>query len=109
MQRKIAVLQISAGLIAAFGALILGNAPSGAQDYVASTAQELPWYMPQPWVAPPQTGPKFRPLSRQYGHNYPTLPRQLQPQLFWRLSLPSGNGSHRRRSRDPATSVNGYL
>ena len=51
------------GFIAA-GAL-LGAAPAKAPD----TDQEVPWYMPQPWVHPPQTGPKIQLLPGYYGYN----------------------------------------
>lgn len=55
--------------MAALGlALALGYAaaPAAAQDAGA----EIPWYMPQPWVHPPQTGPKIRKLPGYYGHTY---------------------------------------
>jgi hypothetical protein len=47
----------------AFGGALLGAAPASAQE-------ATPWYMPQPWMHPPQTGPKIRKLPGYYGHNY---------------------------------------
>ena len=63
MKLEIAAFRLMAILIAALGAIMLGCPPAGAQDYVESAPQEIPWYMPQPWVTPPQTGPTFRPPS----------------------------------------------
>jgi hypothetical protein len=40
---------------------MLAPAPATAQE------QQTPWYMPQAWVSPPQTGPKVRPLDGYYG------------------------------------------
>jgi hypothetical protein len=70
MKREITALRLIAGLIAALNPVVLGGAPAGAQEYVESAPREVLWYMPQSWVTPPQTGPKFRPLPGQYGHNY---------------------------------------
>jgi hypothetical protein len=70
MKREIAALRLTAGLIAALGPVVFGGAPASAQDYVENVPQAVHWYMPQSWVTPPQTGPKFRPLPGQYGHNY---------------------------------------
>ena len=47
----------------ALGGALLGAAPASAQE-------ATPWYMPQPWMHPPQTGPKIRKLPGYYGHNY---------------------------------------
>ena len=57
-------------LIGAFVALgfALGGALIGATP--ASAQEATPWYLPQPWMHPPQTGPKIRKLPGYYGHNY---------------------------------------
>ena len=58
--RPLAAAVVALGLVLAFN-----TAPASAQD-----AQQIPWYMPQPWVYPPQTGPKIRKLPGYYGHTY---------------------------------------
>jgi hypothetical protein len=58
--RPLAALFVALGFVLAFDA-----APASAQD-----GEKLPWYMPQPWVHPPQTGPKIRKLPGYYGHTY---------------------------------------
>ena len=53
--------------------VVFTAAPASAQNYVDQTpqaAEQIPWYMPQPWVHPPQTGPKIRKLPGYYGHTY---------------------------------------
>ncbi|HJT11909.1 MAG TPA: hypothetical protein VJ790_04770 [Dongiaceae bacterium] len=65
--RSLAAAFVALGLVLAFNA-----APASAQ-YVEQTPQateQTPWYMPQPWVYPPQTGPKIRKLPGYYGHTY---------------------------------------
>lgn len=49
----------------ALGAAVTAT-PAGAQD----AEQQIPWYMPQPWVYPQQTGPKIRKLPGNYGYTY---------------------------------------
>ncbi len=56
---------LMAAAVMAFGAFAAGT-PAGAQE----TTQQTPWYMPQAWVHPPQTGPKVRKLPGYYGHSY---------------------------------------
>jgi hypothetical protein len=71
--RPLAALFVALGFVLAFG-----TAPASAQ-YATSydtlpaaedTAEQTPWYMPQSWVHPPQTGPKIRKLPGYYGHTY---------------------------------------
>jgi len=72
MEREIAAFRLIAAAFLALGftlglalwGALLTAAPASAQD-----AQETPWYMPQPWVHPPQTGPKIRFRPGYYGHN----------------------------------------
>jgi hypothetical protein len=59
-RRLLAALTVALGC-----ALLFIPAPASAQD-----AEQIPWYMPQPWVYPPQTGPKIRKLPGYYGHTY---------------------------------------
>lgn len=59
-RRLLAALTVALGF-----ALLFAPAPASAQD-----AEQIPWYMPQPWVYPPQTGPKIRKLPGYYGHTY---------------------------------------
>ena len=58
--RPLAALFVALGFVLAFDA-----APASAQD-----GEQIPWYMPQPWVHPPQTGPKIRKLPGTYGYAY---------------------------------------
>ena len=58
--RPLAALFVALGFV-----LTLDAAPASAQS-----AEQIPWYMPQPWVHPPQTGPKIRKLPGYYGHTY---------------------------------------
>ena len=58
--RPLAALFVALGFV-----LTLDAAPASAQS-----AEQTPWYMPQPWVYPPQTGPKIRKLPGYYGHTY---------------------------------------
>ena len=58
--RPLAALFVALGFV-----LTLDAAPASAQS-----AEQIPWYMPQPWVYPPQTGPKIRKLPGYYGHTY---------------------------------------
>lgn len=58
--RPLAAFIVALGFIFAFD-----TAPASAQD-----GGKLPWYMPQPWVHPPQTGPKIRKLPGDYGYAY---------------------------------------
>ena len=60
--RPLAALFVALGLV--LGAIFTA-APASAQD-----AEDIPWYMPQAWVHPPQTGPKIRKLPGEYGHTY---------------------------------------
>ncbi|NJM92601.1 MAG: hypothetical protein HC861_08250 [Rhodospirillaceae bacterium] len=65
---KLEAVQPLAALFVALG-FVLGTvvtaAPASAQD-----SGQIPWYMPQPWVYPPQTGPKIRKLPGTYGYSY---------------------------------------
>jgi hypothetical protein len=67
---------LAAALVAIGFALGFTATPASAQyaptvpDAGQATPQETPWYMPQPWVHPPQTGPKIRKLPGYYGHTY---------------------------------------
>ena len=72
-------LEALRSLAAAFVALgfalgaVFTVTPASAQNYVEQAPQateQIPWYMPQPWVYPPQTGPKIRKLPGYYGHTY---------------------------------------
>ena len=71
---KLGALRPLAALFVAFGfVLAFGSAPASAQSYGDPTpqaAEQIPWYMPQPWVHPPQTGPKIRKLPYDYGYAY---------------------------------------
>jgi hypothetical protein len=51
---------LAAALLAIGCALMLAPAPAIAQE-------QTPWYLPQPWVRPPATGPQVRPLLGYYG------------------------------------------
>ncbi len=63
---KLQILRPLAAFIVALGfVLAFDTAPASAQD-----GGQLPWYMPQPWVHPQQTGPKIRKLPGYYGHTY---------------------------------------
>ena len=71
--RPLAALFVALGFM--FGAVFTA-APASAQyadeyaEQAPQDAEEIPWYMPQPWVHPPQTGPKIRKLPGYYGHTY---------------------------------------
>jgi hypothetical protein len=52
---------LAAALLVIGCALMLAPAPAAAQE------QQTPWYLPQPWVHPPATGPQVRPLLGYYG------------------------------------------
>ena len=68
--RPLAALFVALGFV--FGTVVTA-APASAQNYVDQAPQaagQIPWYMPQPWVHPPQTGPKIRKLPGYYGHTY---------------------------------------
>lgn len=63
---------LSAALLAVGVALLIGAAPAKAQYAGPATAQdagETPWFMPQAWMTPKATGPKFKFLPGYYGHN----------------------------------------
>ena len=67
--RPLAALFVALG----FAFALFTAAPASAQSYddpAPQAAEQIPWYMPQPWVHPPQTGPKIRKLPGQYGHTY---------------------------------------
>jgi hypothetical protein len=76
MKREIRTIRLAAATVAALGAFTLGSAPASAQyhsPYVspsvpADISQDIPWYLPPPWVYPQQTGPKIRKLPGYYGH-----------------------------------------
>jgi hypothetical protein len=73
-----ALRPLAAAFVALGFMLALGAAPASAQyatqydtqSGVEDTAEDIPWYMPQPWVYPPPTGPKIRKLPGEYGHTY---------------------------------------
>jgi len=68
--RPLAAFTVTLGLV--FGAVFTA-APASAQNYIeqaSQVAEQIPWYMPQPWIYPPQTGPKIRKLPGYYGHTY---------------------------------------
>lgn len=73
LQAPLAALLVALGV--ALGTIFTA-APASAQyatPYTEQTPQadeQIPWYMPQPWVHPPQTGPKIRKLPGYYGHTY---------------------------------------
>ncbi|MEZ5832459.1 MAG: hypothetical protein R3D05_14900 [Dongiaceae bacterium] len=73
MKREISALRVLAAALVALGFSIGGAALTAtsaqAQDASQETAQETPWYMPQPWMYPPQTGPVVHRLRGQYGYN----------------------------------------
>lgn len=58
MLRPLAAFIVALGFVFAFD-----TAPASAQE-------KTPWYMPQPWVYPQQSGPKVRKLPGYYGHTY---------------------------------------
>ncbi|HKP25902.1 MAG TPA: hypothetical protein VJV39_18685 [Dongiaceae bacterium] len=66
--RPLAALFVALGFVFA----LFTAAPASAQNYGEQplAAEQIPWYMPQPWVHPPQTGPKIRKLPGYYGHTY---------------------------------------
>ena len=67
---------LAAALVAIGFALGFHAAPASAQyadaapEAAQEAAQDSPWYLPPPWVHPPQTGPKVRKLPGYYGHTY---------------------------------------
>ena len=65
--RPLAAAFVALGFVLAFD-----TAPASAQNYLEApqAAEQTPWYMPQSWVHPPQTGPKIRKLPGYYGHTY---------------------------------------
>jgi hypothetical protein len=67
MTRRIARPFVAA--LAALGTVCfaLGGAPAASP---AQAQEKTPWYLPPPWVYPPQTGPKIRKLPGYYGHTY---------------------------------------
>lgn len=68
--RPLAALFVALGFV--FGTAFT-TAPASAQGHVEQIPQaveQTPWYMPQSWVHPPQTGPKIRKLPGYYGHTY---------------------------------------
>jgi hypothetical protein len=76
---KLEALRPLAAAFVAFGFVLAFNTAPASAQYATSydtqpaagdTAEEIPWYMPQPWVYPPQTGPKIRKLPGYYGHTY---------------------------------------
>ncbi len=75
MKLEIATIRLAGRLLAAaflaLGfAMVIGLGGALATAAPASAQEAAPWYMPQPWVHPPQTGPKVRKLPGYYGHNY---------------------------------------
>jgi hypothetical protein len=52
---------LAAALLAIGCALMLAPAPAAAQE------QQTPWYLPQPWMRPPATGPQVHALPGYYG------------------------------------------
>jgi hypothetical protein len=73
LQAPLAALLVVLGV--ALGTVFTA-APASAQyvePYTEQTPQadeQIPWYLPQPWVHPPQTGPKIRKRPGYYGHRY---------------------------------------
>ena len=63
MKRKLTALGLTATMFAAIGVLLLSAPTASAQE------QAAPWYMPQAWVYPPQTGPQIRKLPGSYGYS----------------------------------------
>src|SRR5262245_33991457 len=62
--RQITASRLLAAALLTIGcALMLAPMPATAQE------QQTPWYLPQPWVRPPATGPQVRALPGYYGHN----------------------------------------
>lgn len=66
MKREITAARLIAAALVALGFALGGTLLTAAP----AEAQETPWYMPQPWVHPPKTGPDVRKLPGYYGHNY---------------------------------------
>lgn len=72
---KVAAVRPLAAMFVALG-FVVGAvstaAPASAQyaDQTPPAAEQIPWYLPQPWVYPPQTGPEIRKLPGYYGHTY---------------------------------------
>jgi hypothetical protein len=70
MKPEISALRLCVAAVAALSFLaagaLLGAAPAQAQG----AEQDIPWYMPQPWVHPPRTGPQVQVQPGYYGHNY---------------------------------------
>lgn len=66
MKIGIAAFRLLAGAFLALGFALGGTMVSAAP---ANAQEQVPWYMPQPWMHPPQTGPRIRKLQGYYGHN----------------------------------------
>jgi len=64
-QCRIAASRLLAATLVTLGVAFAAAAPAAAQD----TGKETPWYMPQPWVHPPATGPQVRFLPGYYGNS----------------------------------------
>jgi hypothetical protein len=60
--RLLAAALLTIGVTLGFA---LSAAPAAAQD----APQETPWYMPQPWMHPPATGPSVRFPPGYYGNS----------------------------------------
>jgi hypothetical protein len=70
MKREITAARLIAATFVALGFALGGTLLTGAPASAQETPQATPWYMPQPWVHPPKTGPNVRKLRGYYGHNY---------------------------------------
>jgi hypothetical protein len=69
MKIEIAAFRLLGAVFLALGFTLGGALATAAPASAQEPPQETPWYMPQPWVHPPQTGPSIRKLPGYYGHN----------------------------------------
>jgi hypothetical protein len=73
LQAPLAALTVALGVIFTAAPASAQYAQQSSAQYTEQTpqaAEQVPWYMPQPWVHPPQTGPKIRKPPGYYGHRY---------------------------------------
>jgi hypothetical protein len=64
-QCRIAASRLLAGALVALGIAFSAATPAVAQG----AGEETPWYMPQPWMHPPATGPSVRFQPGYYGNS----------------------------------------